>query len=253
MADVDVLLPIRNPRSNWLGEAIQSVNGQVDIDCRLIAVLHSDSASLEQHVRELTNSVVVIPAPPGGNLSDALNAGLAHCSAPYVARLDQDDIAEPMRLKLQCDELERDSTCAAIGSSALLIDESGNVTGARDVPTTETGVLRRMRWRNALIHSSVTYRSEYVRRIGGYSPAAVNVEDYELWLRMLQQGTIRAIGMPLIRYRVHSEQMTHQFTLSKSAANAVLASRRQLARARQESVAVAHARQLAWATRQRLW
>jgi hypothetical protein len=207
---------------------------------------------LEQTIRELTNSVVVIPAPTGGNLSDALNAGLAHCNAPYVARLDQDDIAEPTRLKLQCYELERDSKCAAIGSSATLIDESGSVTGVRDVPTTATAVLRRMRWRNAIIHSSVTFRFEYVRRIGGYLPAAVNVEDYELWLRVLQQGSIRAVGERLIRYRIHSEQMTHHFTMTKSAAKAVSTARTEFARAQQESVTVARARQFAWAARQRL-
>lgn len=252
MADVDVLLPIRSARRLWLSEAIQSINQQLDINCRIVAVLHSNNADLEQTIREFSNSVVVIPAPTGGNLSDALNAGLAHCSAEYVARLDQDDIAEPMRLKLQCNELDQDARCAAVGSSATLIDESGSVIGIRDVPTTAPAVLRRMRWRNAVIHSSVIYRSEYIRRIGGYLPAAVNVEDCELWLRVLQQGSIRAVGERLIRYRIHSEQMTHRFVMSKSAAKAVSTARLELARARQESVTAAHVRQFAWAARQRL-
>lgn len=201
-------------------------------------------------INSFSFSATVLSAPEEGNLSDTLNAGLAHCTAPFVARIDQDDIAEPSRLARQCAELNRDSNCVVLGSNATLIDESGQVIGERLLPESADDVLRMMRWKAAVMHPTVTFRTESIRAAGGYSPVAANVEDYDLWLRALRHGTIRSLPDKLLRYRLHGNQMTQTKKISKASARVVRDSRLALARARGESVLAARFRQGVWAAKQ---
>jgi hypothetical protein len=43
---------------------------------------------------------------------------------------------------------------------------------------------------------------------GGYRTCFRAAQDYDLWLRMVEQGPIANIAEPLIYYRIHSEQAT---------------------------------------------
>lgn len=250
MADVDVLLPIRKPHVDWLRSTLESIAHQQEVHLRLVAVLHPDDAALAYLLDGFPFPVQTVTPPAHGNLSDALNVGLASCTAPYVARIDQDDIAAPDRLVRQCAELEEDPSCAVVGSNATLIDRNSVEIGHRELPSSPIEILRMMRWKSAIMHPSATFRTDLIWGLSGYSTEAANVEDYELWLRVLQYARIRSLPDRLLKYRVHSLQMSQTRAITPRASSAVLASRVALARARHESVAAARFRHKAWALRQ---
>ncbi len=250
MAQVDVLLPIRGARRVWLQETLRSLHEQSEDDWRLVAVLHPSQPEFAELIERSVRRQVVVWATETGNLSDALNEGLLHCSAPIVARIDQDDIALPDRLSMQVDRLKCAPDCVALGSWATLIDDQGSEIGHRRTPISGDEILKTMRWRNAIMHPTVAFRRDVVESVGGYSPHAANVEDYELWLRMLPYGTIMALPEYLTKYRIHSGQMTQTRSISPSAARVVWRSRRALADALEESTTAAGVRQVAWYSKQ---
>jgi GT2 family glycosyltransferase len=250
LSEIDVLLPIRGANPRWLVETLESIAAQVRVSPRVVAVLHPDDGALAQIVESATSPVTIVEAPKEGHLAHALNAGLKACRAPFVARIDADDLAAPERLARQRQLLESSPTTVAVGSCASLIDEDSQVVGRRGVPTTSAQVLRRMRWRNALVHSSVMFRRESVLDVGGYSTVAENVEDYELWLRLLALGSIESFSEDLVSYRIHDAQLTKTRAISPVAAGAIRDARIDLARKRGESELAAALRQESWWLRQ---
>jgi glycosyltransferase involved in cell wall biosynthesis len=250
LSQIDVLLPIRRPHVPWLIETLTSLEGQVGVDLRIVAVIHPDDQSLASIVRDVGVPTHIVQAPMLGNLGDALNVGLPECSAPFIARIDQDDIAEPERLSLQLAAMQSDATCVALGSSATLIDSDSRVVGIRRVPSDPTDVLRAMRWKSALIHPAAMLRTWAVNEVGGYSSCAERLEDYELWLRLLTVGTIRSLPEPLLRYRVHPSQMTRTNAITREARKALEDARVALAMHRGESTLAARIRHASWSARQ---
>lgn len=250
MHDVDVLLPIRSPRVEWLKSTLRSIGAQEDCDLRIVAVLHPDDEAVMDLLATCSRPCVIVWAPRDGNLADALNTGLDACTAEFVARIDADDLAEPRRIASQLNALRGDPNCVALGSWATIIDESDLAIGTREVPTRAEATLAQMRWKCAVMHPSVTFRREAVMASGGYQPLAENVEDYELWLRLLRMGTIRSLDEPLLRYRVHVNQVTQTRSISGAASAAVLAARLELARDRGESLWAVRMRHAVWSARQ---
>lgn len=250
VADVDVLMPIRNPNPLWLREALASVEAQRGVDARLVAVLHPDDQDLRNEISRLDMPTEIVFAPAMGNISDALNVGLAACSAPLIARLDADDVAEPTRLVRQWEEINKHPDCAVLASAVTLIDSSGKPLGIRTTPTTPDGIERRMKWKCAIAHPSVLFRRDVVTSLGGYNPTTECSEDYELWLRILMTHNIRAIPDPLVWYRIHKNQLTSGRPVSRPASQAVLQARLELAIARGDRTFAARARHGVWAARQ---
>lgn len=133
----------------------------------------------------------ILPGPAAG-IVPALNRGLAAARAPWIARLDADDLLHPDRLTLQLHRAERDG-----------LDVVG--TGVRCFPTQQItrGLRRYERWQNSLIdhadlalnrfvesplvHPSVLMRDETVAAVGGYRDMGW-AEDHDLWLRLFAAG-----------------------------------------------------------------
>lgn len=245
---VDVLLPVRAP-SPWLGEALDGLTAQVDCAWRLVAVVHGDPTELLPVILGRVPDALIVPMPPQARLQDLLNAGLAACTADYVARQDHDDIPEPTRLAAQRAFLDAHPTVLAVGCPATVIDERGDVVGPRPMPT-GAQVIDGLRWKSVLVHPSVMLRRAAVIEAGGYDARATHAEDYELWLRLAARGDLDNLAEPLLRYRVHSQQVSRAKAIPRSTRVVVAASRRALARARGESVLMARLRQAVWSTTQ---
>jgi hypothetical protein len=125
-----------------------------------------------------------------------------------VASLDADDVCEPERLAMQKQVFDVRASLVAVGSSAILIDADSRVVGTRGAVCGTERLRRRLLWKDALVHSSVMFRREPVLALGGYAECASLMEDYELWLRIAALGDIDNLPVPLVRYRVHSAQVS---------------------------------------------
>ena len=132
---------------------------------------------------------------PHGGIVAALSAGMEAVRAPLVARMDADDVCRPERLGMQADHLE---SHAGIGLVSCLVEFGGDrranegyalyVDWANSVVGREAIRLNRF-VESPLPHPSVMFRRELVRDLGGYRDGAFP-EDYELWLRWMDQGVV---------------------------------------------------------------
>ena len=139
----------------------------------------------------------------------ALNEGLAMINTPFIARMDDDDIALPTRLEKQMHYLGNNDDCLLLGTKVIIIDtdgdeicEMGDYFSHSDI---DQGLLEK---KGQLIYDpSVIFRKSVVDQLGGYRKKYSYVPDLDLYLRISELGKIENLSEPLLKYREHTEKM----------------------------------------------
>ena len=168
------------------------------LNAELDAVVEDMEAShRELHVLRLEKNL---------GLGNALNEGMKHCRNDLVARMDSDDISRPDRCEKQLrvfGENPELSICSGIVEEFTV--STGAVEARRVPPETQEEILAFARTRNPFNHPCVMYRKSAVEAAGGYRSIFL-LEDYCLWVRMLQNGA-KAYNLqePLLWMRIGSD------------------------------------------------
>lgn len=208
---VSVVMPVRDG-APWLSEACLSILGQSLANLELIVIDDGSSDASPDILSALAAADRRLrwqrQAPLG--LVAALDHGLGLAEAPLLARLDADDVALPTRLALQSAFMAAHPDVVLLGSWAHRIDAGGRRLGRLDPPTAHHDLVRQLAARNPFVHSTVMMRTAAARRIGGYRAACDGAEDYDLWLRLSEQGSVAILGEPLVLYREHGDSVTRR-------------------------------------------
>jgi glycosyltransferase involved in cell wall biosynthesis len=205
---VSVLLPYRDSAAT-IAEALESVLADGLPDLEVIAI---DDGSRD-HGAAIVAAIaardprVRLLATGGVGIARALAAGLSIARAPYLARMDGDDVSLPGRLDRSLALLDASPSLGAVGTQ---------VEAFAAGPVGE-GMERYVAWLNGLItpadhardlfveaplcHPSVTLRRSALDLAGGYRDPPWP-EDYDLWLRLDAHGFgLAKVPAILLRWR----------------------------------------------------
>lgn len=145
--------------------------------------------------KEMSDRLQLVRLEKNSGLGAALNEGLKHCSFEWIARMDSDDISVKDRCRMQLEYIGRhpqidalSGTLAEFSGDALEEDEAKKtVMSYKKVPKSRDEIEAYIRKRNPLNHPCVMFRKSSVLRVGSYQPCPL-FEDYDLWVRMYQDG-----------------------------------------------------------------
>ncbi len=130
----------------------------------------------------------VIRLEKNQGLGRALNTGMKHCRHSLIARMDSDDISYPDRCEKQLALFDAQPDLDICSGIVEEFSTTPDVIENRRVPPeTQDDILAFVKKRNPFNHPCVMYRKEAVEAAGGYQDFYL-LEDYYLWIRMLQQG-----------------------------------------------------------------
>lgn len=151
--------------------------------------------------RESPIPVRVVRLPENLGLTEALNAGLAACSHPVVARMDADDVSVPERFERQWALVSEGYDLVGTGMAEFEVDHSATVS-ERIPPTGPARIRDHARTHNPFNHPTMMYRLAALDKVGGYEPFG-KMEDYWLGVRLIASGArVENIAEPLVLYRV---------------------------------------------------
>jgi glycosyltransferase involved in cell wall biosynthesis len=203
---VTVLIPCHSLQ--YLDTAVRSVAAQTLARNSYEVLLIADRIDIRQAAAILRDAAVNFrikeSLQPG--IVSALNLGIASISTEYIARMDEDDIMLPHRLEAQIDFLEKNPGFVAVGGQLALIDSSGNFLDYGTYPK----LVRKERdffYRGSpMPHPATTIRTSVLQTVGGYRNFVP--EDWDLWIRLSEQGRIRNLDEVVLQYRVHNKQLS---------------------------------------------
>ncbi len=141
-----------------------------------------------------------------GGLGKALNFGIGQCKNDLVARMDSDDVSRPDRCERQLAVFRDHSEYSLVsGIVEEFSDTITNVSVRRIVPERQNDIIAFAKKRNPFNHPCIMYKKNDVEAAGGYQDFYL-LEDYYLWIRMLQQGFIGYnLQEPLLWMRAGSD------------------------------------------------
>jgi glycosyltransferase involved in cell wall biosynthesis len=207
--EVSIVCPIHGD-GKYLFQTLDSIKSQTfDGAMEVILVLDRCTSDVSATIEIFQDSLeikVVISKLPG--LVEALNTGLQFSNGKYVARIDSDDVMDPSRIEKQFNFLEANQQTTVLGSSVIEINEHGIVIGKRDYPIDSIQMYNSLSKQCTIAHPSVMFKRNDILKLGGYRTFFENAEDYDLWLRVRDHGTVLSLLEPLTFYRVHPDQIS---------------------------------------------
>lgn len=141
-----------------------------------------------------------------GGLGKALNFGIGQCKNDLVARMDSDDVSRLDRCERQLAVFQDHPEYSLVsGIVEEFSDTITNVSARRIVPEHQNDIIDFAKRRNPFNHPCIMYKKSDVEAAGGYQDFYL-LEDYYLWIRMLQQGFIGYnLQEPLLWMRAGSD------------------------------------------------
>lgn len=148
----------------------------------------------------------VVRLEKNGGLGNALNIGIKECKHEMVARMDSDDISRADRCERQLKVFQTHPDISVVSGIVEEFTSSTREIEARRVPPeTQNQILTFAKKRNPFNHPCVMYKKSAVETAGGYQDFYL-LEDYYLWIRMLQKGsTGYNLQEPLLWMRAGSD------------------------------------------------
>jgi len=191
-----VLLSVyRMESSSNLDASLKSIFNQTVLCDELVLVedgpLNDKLYSLIDEYKKKYSSIIhVVKLDKNVGLGLALNRGIVECSNELIARFDSDDISVEDRCEKQLKQFVDDPQLDIIGSNHIeFVDDINNkkTFTYKNLPSTDEEIKKYARKRNPFSHSAIMYKKSKVLEAGNYRNYYY-VEDYDLWVRMIQIG-----------------------------------------------------------------
>lgn len=214
--NLSVVLVTRN-HSAYIEQSIQSILGQTWRDFELIVINSGstdDTLSKIEKFRDGRMRVITIENRGPGR---AMNAGFEAASGKYVALLSGDDIAEPSRLEKQLAAAEANPGRAIFSRVSLIGDNGEPISTPRhlqilfdvDNASREQHFDRLLKKGNFLNPTTLFVPRELIEGLyrgssRPFHPYLLQLQDLELFVRMLYRHDIWILPEPLMRYRVRA-------------------------------------------------
>ena len=203
MSKVTVLMPTYNV-APYVREAIDSVMQQTYSDFELLVIDDCSTDNTIEVVRSIDDPRIrIFQNEKNVGLAENLNRGLSHITTEYVARMDGDDIAEPVWLEREVAILDNHPD---IGICSGGFERFGTVKSLVRFPERHEDCMANMLFECSVIVP--TFRMSLYRDHGlRYSTEAFPAEDYRFWAECLRVTRIYNIQETLFHYRMHPTQI----------------------------------------------
>lgn len=202
---ISVVMPTYNPKPEWLSEAIESVRKQIYPHWELCI---ADDASTDKAVRPILerytkedSRIKVVFRERNGHISAASNSALKLATGEWVALLDHDDLLSEHALFWVADAIVTNPDAGLIYSDEDKIDQSGRRYDPYFKPDWNPDLFLSQ---NMISHLGA-YRTDLVRKLGGFREGYEGAQDYDLALRCTEQlAPQQIVHIPRVLYHWRS-------------------------------------------------
>lgn len=208
--EISVLMSVYNG-ADFLSLAIESILTQTFSDFEFIIVDDASTDATPDVIKQYAAKdarIRVITNEKNLGLTKSLNRGLAFAEGKYIARMDADDIALPERFMTQYWFMEEHPSLGALGSAVEVIGEKGRKIGERRLAISYEEIKAKMLFNNQFIHSTLFFRADVLKTVGGYNEDFKKSQDYELMFRISDKYPVANLPEKLLQFRFHTNSLS---------------------------------------------
>lgn len=226
---VSVVIPVYNG-AEFVSETIASVLNQTYQNMEIIII---DDASADNS-REVINSfhdtrIRTIFLEKNNNICYTGNLGFQLARGKYVAVIGHDDVWASTKLEKQVAFMEEHPSYSVCFTWVDIIDENGTLINDEESELyhifctynrpAEQWIRKLFFGSNSFCAPSSCIRKECLEKAGGYKYGLVQLQDYELWMRLLCQGPAFIFYEKLTLYRRFRKEGQNLSSKDSAAAN----------------------------------
>lgn len=208
---VSIIMPNYNGQQ-YIARTIESVLAQTFENFEFIIIddgSNDDSWGIIQKFND--KRIRAEKMPSNEHICYALNYGLKKARGNYIARIDSDDLWEPDKLAKQVCFLEKNPEYGACFTWVTVIDENNRVLSRDEsdrVDLFHVSNKTQAEWvhhfffnGSCLCHPSVVIPRSVIEKVGDFDYALVQIQDFDMWVRIAKEFPIHVIEEPLTQYR----------------------------------------------------
>jgi glycosyltransferase involved in cell wall biosynthesis len=202
-----VIMPVYNPKPEWLAEAIESVRAQLYPHWELCI---ADDVSTDPAIRQLLeryaredDRIKVVFREANGHISAASNSALELVTGEWVVLLDHDDLLPEYALFCVAEAIGQHPGARMIYSDEDKIDASGE----RRDPYFKCAWNPELFYSQNMFSHLGAFQKTLLDEVGGFRVGYEGSQDYDLALRCAERvdaAAIRHIPRVLYHWRVHA-------------------------------------------------
>jgi len=198
-------MPVYNGEP-YIVESINSIINQSFKNWRLIIIDDQSTDNSVEIVQTFDDPrIVLIQNNNKKGIVGALNTGLSYSTAPYIARLDCDDLSRKYRLEKQVRYLDEHPEIFLLGGGYFTFNSKGK---KREIihPSGSLLLALKMIDNSFFCHPTVMFRRAVIDTIGMYPD--VIAEDYAFFSKIVQTYPSDNLSEVLIDYREHDNNLS---------------------------------------------
>ena len=213
---MSVVVPCFNSL-RFLPATLDTVRAQTFDDLEIVLVDDGGSDDLGGFVAGIEDDRLRLVRQDNAGVSAARNRGIAEATGELVLCLDADDLLVPEAISLLVDAYDaaRDAPGLPIGMVygwSDVVDEHGVSSGRVRSSDWEGDVWSRLVTRNVVALGAALVPAAVFRELGGFrvnrDRFAVDVEDWELWIRLAAGHRVALVPQIVLHVRRHGSNST---------------------------------------------
>ena len=180
-----------NTSSEELHRSLLSIRHQTLKPNKVILVIDGPlSFNLDEVLKHFQKflKIQILKLDQNYGLGTALRKGLTLCSSKFVLRFDSDDFNLPKRAEKQIKFMESGNYDISSTWIYEFLNDPENILRIKKIPLSQDNIRKMLPYRNPFNHPSICFKLNQIRNLdGGYRDLPF-YEDYDLWIRALNQG-----------------------------------------------------------------
>lgn len=210
---ITVLMPVYNGAA-YVSDAIRSILDQSFRDFEFLIIDDGSTDNTQTIIGAFADARIRFEKNEyNQGLTSTLNNGLRIAKGRYLARMDADDIAHPLRLETQLRYMQERPDLAITGTLIRSFGAVKRPSVFRN-PEKHEDIVARLLFGSAIFHSSAMFDMEQIRSVGlEYDKETLHAEDYDLWSRAAMHIKLGNVPEILLDYRIHATQVSREHSM----------------------------------------
>jgi GT2 family glycosyltransferase len=211
---------VTHNHEQFIVDAIESVIRQTFTDWELVVVNDGSTDATSNRMRDFDDPRIVCIDQDNQGPGAATNRAIATSRGTYVALMSGDDVCCPDRLEAQLRTYVSGSRRVLFGEVGFIDAQGASIESehfASSLFETEERTRAQMFHRlfehgNFLNGVTVFTEREVFLEAGPYDPSLFQLQDFDLWVRLIKKYDLCVVPGRVTKYRIHRDNLSGQST-----------------------------------------